>query len=181
MIYASVTRWRDDGRPAKYHEFASEGEAQDHAKEFNGTVVVVFPEKGWRTDDVRITERGEVIYSPSGPDAWMINDERDRRLDGGFVYSDRSFEFSDAIAEFAVVAQTAIAAGAELGDTFWHGSKEPFRWITTDNQQHEMDAHTFLAFAMTAAMARYRIMHAARRLKDMEPTPEDYEDDGYWQ
>ena len=70
--------------------------------------------------------------------------------------------------------------GAEPGDLRWHGGDSDFVWIAADNSLTPMDAQTMFGFGQVAMAHKQAHIFAARTLKDAEPIPADYVDDGYW-
>lgn len=174
----NIVRWTDTGRVEKYRTFDTLEEAHVHSREHGGMVFGIVPDAP--VDDWMID--GDALkVVPLGPSDSDVNAERDRRLGQGFVFRGVRYDHNPTIASFALMASTAIAGGVEAGDLKWHGDDTAFAWIAFDGTAHTMDAHEFLAFSMTETMARNRLFRAARRLKDMIPTPEDYESDDHWQ
>ncbi len=113
-----------------------------------------------------------------------IDVERDRRINGGFIFEGVEYqsrpEDRENIAGAATAALGAIMAGAQPGDLRWHGGAEDFAWIAADNTMHAMDAQTVYAFGQ-AAMAHKQVhIFAARTLKDADPIPGDFADDQWW-
>ena len=113
-----------------------------------------------------------------------IDAERDRRIDGGFVFAGTVFQSRpgdrENIAGASTAALAAISSGAAVGDLRWHGGDSDFAWIAEDNCLVPMDAQTMLDFG-TAAMAHKQAMiFAARALKDRETIPDDIMADIYW-
>ena len=114
-----------------------------------------------------------------------VNAERDRRLAADFTFAGIQFQ-RDAvsvqrISGAATLAGFAIAAGAQPGDLRWHGGDTDFAWIASDNTLVPMDAQTAFAFGQTCANVETRLVFAAKALREMEPIPHDFADDGYWQ
>lgn len=116
-------------------------------------------------------EDGVFTAPPSAPTIPAdINAERDRRIDGGFVFegivyqSDR--EARENIDAAATAALGAIMAGAKDGDLRWHGGKTDFAWIAADNSLHTMDARTVCRFGQAAMAHRQHMIFRARQLKE---------------
>lgn len=121
------------------------------------------------------------LEPPSSED---VEAERDRRIADGFefggvIYQTRP-EDRENIAGASTAALGAMMAGAQPGDLRWHGGESDFMWISADNSTHSMDAPTVFAFGQAAMKHKQDLIFAARALKDSDPIPLDYTDDGYW-
>ncbi len=114
----------------------------------------------------------------------QVNAERDRRINGGFVFGGVEYqsrpEDRENIAGAATAALGAIVAGAQPGDLRWHGGTEDFTWIAADNTMHTMDAQTVYAFGQAAMAHKQAHIFAARTLKDADPIPGDFAGDQWW-
>lgn len=126
-------------------------------------------------------EAGDILSSQAIPDtAEAVTTERDRRIDGGFLFNGMSFQTRpqdrENIAGAAQLAAFAIMAGAQPGDFRWHGGEADFVWIAEDNSFTPMDAHTFIGFARAAAVYKSGLIFAARALKDRIASGEVIED-----
>lgn len=114
----------------------------------------------------------------------MITRERDRRLNGTFLFDGKEYDFDSQskarISGAGTLAGFAISSGAQPGDYYWNGGTDPFTWISSDNTKIQMDAQTCFSFAKTAAEFERNLIFKARLLKDMETIPTDYENDSYW-
>lgn len=114
----------------------------------------------------------------------MIDAERDRRVVSGFTFAGKAFQLDLAshqrIIAMGADARFAIAGGAQPEDFRWADPSADFGWIATDNSILPMDAQTMAAFADAAKLWVARHTFAARALKDADPIPEDFTDDGYW-
>jgi hypothetical protein len=138
--------------------------------------------------DATPEEEAEIVAALAAnvrpPNSANLNSERDRRIAAGFIYGGKAFDFDDRakanISGAAQLAFMAIVAGAQPGDLFWNGGLSPFTWIAADNSLVTMDAQTVVEFGRTAAQHEQSHIFAARALKDMEPIPLDYSDDGNW-
>lgn len=109
--------------------------------------------------------------------AMDVNAERDRRL-RRFTFEGREYDYIDGKGSDQKIAKRGnIAAVAVITGEGW---PEGFEWIAADNSKVPMDAKTFLNFSKAGADWEDRIMHAARRLKDMSPIPADFTDDSRW-
>jgi|GEM_PF-1472353 len=121
---------------------------------------------------------------PNSPLPSEVDAERDRRIAAGFVFRGVRFqsrpEDRENMAGASLAALAAMTAGAQPGDLRWHGGSSDFVWIAEDNSLHPMDAQTMFAFGQTAMAHKQAMIFAARSIKDMEPVPADYTDDGYW-
>ena len=173
----------------------------------NGFVTGFYPEDIWPTgypeNAVEITEDqyaelleyqglrryvdGEVVeYMPPPPPITPadVDRERDRRIDGGFIFGGVQYQTRpqdrENIAGAATAALAAMVNGAEPGDYRWHGGDSDFVWIAADNSEHKMDAQTTFAFGQAAMAHKQAHIFAARALKDADPIPADYTDDKYW-
>lgn len=122
--------------------------------------------------------------SPTISLAGNIDAERDRRINGGFIFEGVEYqsrpEDRENIAGAATAALGAIVAGAQPGDLRWHGGAEDFAWIAADNTMHTMDAQTVYAFGQAAMAHKQAHIFAARTLKDADPIPDDFADDQWW-
>jgi len=111
----------------------------------------------------------------------QINNERDFRIESGFVFGGNTFDSSlNHQKRISGAALLAVISGGQAGDYRWHGGNTDFVWITSDNTQVPMDAPTMIAFASTAAEWERAHIFAARVLKDSTPIPNNYTDDVYW-
>lgn len=124
----------------------------------------------------------ELADMPVTPD--MIDAERDRRIAAGFTFSGVTYQSRDEdrenITGASLAALAAIGGGATAGDYRWHGGASDFQWIAADNSLNTMDAQTMFAFGQAAMAHKQAHIFAARALKDADPIPADYADDGYW-
>lgn len=118
------------------------------------------------------------------PTTDAIDAERDRRIAAGFTFGGKLYqsrpEDRENIAGASVAALAAMGNGALPGDYRWHGGDSDFVWIAADNSLTAMDAQTMFAFGQAAMAHKQALIFAARALKDAEPIPADYTDDGYW-
>ncbi|MBB3949900.1 DUF4376 domain-containing protein [Aureimonas jatrophae] len=115
----------------------------------------------------------------------MVDAERDRRIDAGFLFGGTLFQARPADREnilgAASLAHMAVTlSGKKPGDLRWHDGDEDFRWIAADNSLVPMDAPTVIAFGQAAANHKSVHTFAARALKDADPIPTNFVDDGYW-
>jgi hypothetical protein len=116
--------------------------------------------------------------------ASQVTTERDLRLYAGFSFAGKSYGSTNAdmkrITGAATLAGFAMGAGAAAGDLRWANAAQDFAWIAADNTLTTMDAQTCLAFGQAAAAHESAHIFAARALKDADPIPADFADDGYW-
>lgn len=128
---------------------------------------------------------GSTIIDPAlTPTPADVDQERDRRISGGFsfggVFYQTRPEDRENIAGASTAALAAITNGAEPGDYRWHGGDADFVWIAADNSTHAMDAQTLFAFGQAAMAHKQAHIFAARAIKDADPIPADFADDAYW-
>lgn len=114
-----------------------------------------------------------------------INAERDARIAAGFAFMGKVIQARPFDIENIIGASTgalgAMATGGVLpGNYRWHGGAEDFVWITDDNTGLTLDAHGMWALGQAALAHRASHIFAARNLKNMDPIPHDFTDDGYW-
>lgn len=114
-----------------------------------------------------------------------VDAERDRRIDGTFVFAGVTFQSRpqdrENIAGAAQLATIALTmGGAQPGDLRWHGGDSDFVWIAADNSLVPMDAPTVIGFGQAVAEHKHAHIFAARAIKDAEPIPADYTDGSYW-
>jgi hypothetical protein len=113
-----------------------------------------------------------------------VNEERDRRINGGFTFQGHLFDCDTAarqnISGAATLAIGAMASGALPGNLQWHGAVDDFAWLAQDNVVVTMDAPSVFAFGAEAAEHVRVHVFAARVLKDMAQIPHDYQDDSHW-
>lgn len=127
-----------------------------------------------------------VIWERELPEAqsWNVNEERDRRIEKGFPFMEKTIQFRatdrENINGAGTLAALAIMGGAKPGDYRWHGGEEDFVWIAGDNSLLRLDAFQTVELGKAAASWKSKHIFAARYLKDQERIPEDYKDDKYW-
>lgn len=113
-----------------------------------------------------------------------VDAERDRRIAAGFEFVGKLYqsrpEDRENIAGASIAALAAMGAGAQPDDLRWHGGDSDCVWIAADNSLTPMDAQTMFAFGQAAMAHKQAHIFAARAVKDAEPIPADYADDGYW-
>ena len=134
------------------------------------------------------TREGETWNAPPPPSqvpiADLIDTERDRRIEAGFEFGGKLYQSRqqdrENIAGASVAALAAIMNGAQPADLRWHGGSTDFVWIAADNSLTPMDAQTMFAFGQAAMSHKQAMIFAARAIKDADPVPADYTDDGYW-
>lgn len=114
-----------------------------------------------------------------------VDKERDRRADGGVVFAGKRYQTRpqdrENINGAGTLALAALVQGIGPGNYNWHGKPTPFEWIAEDNSTVQMDAPTVLAFGAAVASLKSDMIHCARKLKDLDPVPADFEtNDEYW-
>lgn len=116
--------------------------------------------------------------------AAAVKAECDRRLVADFEFNGVMFQRDPTslqrITGAATLAGFAIAAGVRPGNLRWANPDRDFAWIASDNSLVEMDAQTAFAFGQAAAAVETRIIYAAKALREMDPIPDDYDDDRWW-
>lgn len=110
--------------------------------------------------------------------------ERDRRLESDFEFNGKMFQRDSKskarITGAATLAGFAIANGSQPGDFMWANPDRAFGWIASDNAVVLMDAQTCFNFGQTAASIETSIIFAAKLLREMDPIPQDWQDDKFW-
>lgn len=133
-----------------------------------------------KTGDVTIIEGPELP-----PDNSDVNRERDRRLAADFEFRGKLYQRDPTslqrITGAATLAGFAIAAGSQPGNLRWANPESDFGWIASDNTITPMDAQTCFAFGQAAAAVETRLIFRAKELRGMDPIPDDYTDDSWWQ
>ncbi|WP_313410585.1 DUF4376 domain-containing protein [Stutzerimonas kunmingensis] len=116
--------------------------------------------------------------------AALVDAERDRRIDSGFTFSGVLFQSRatdrENISGKALLAFMAQLNGAQPEDLRWANAQQDFAWIASDNSLVPMDAQTVIDFGNAAATHKQAHIFAARRLKDMNPIPDDFTADSWW-
>lgn len=132
----------------------------------------------------KIWEDGTIVDPSLVPTPEGVDQERDRRIDGGFSFGGVFYQTRpddrENIAGASTAALAAIINGAEPGDYRWHGGDTDFVWIAADNSTNAMDAQTLFAFGQAAMAHKQAHIFAAREIKDADPIPADYTNDAYW-
>jgi len=127
-----------------------------------------------------LNDRAEILNMQRKKD---IYDERLRRVQKGFMYAGKMYDFDvtsqNRISGAATLANAAMMSGAQAGDLRWHGGTSDFIWITQDNTFVPMDAPTLLSMGQAAAEHERAHVFAARALKD-DPSLENVFDDIHW-
>lgn len=110
-----------------------------------------------------------------GPTAADVNAERDKRLQGDFLFQgvwfQRDTRSLSRITGAATLAGFAMGAGAQPGNLRWANAEQDFGWISSDNTVVPMDAQTCFAFGQAAAAVETAIVFAAKALREMDPIP----------
>jgi len=132
--------------------------------------------------DMTPDEIEQAFPPPSSND---VNAERDRRIAADFEFQGKMYQRDQTslqrITGAATLAGFAIASGAQPGNLRWANSEQDFGWIASDNTITPMDAQTCFAFGQAAAAVETRLVFAAKQLRNMEPIPDDFADDRWWQ
>ena len=100
----------------------------------------------------------------------LVNIERDRRINQGFLFNGVRFQ-SRADDRENIKGAVMIA----MYDLTYSSD-----WIAEDNSIVHMDAPTLFAFGRTAAEHKQHLIFKARQIKDMSPIPADFTDDKWW-
>ena len=117
--------------------------------------------------------------------AAAVNQERDRRIDGGFIYGANTYDSApedrERIMAAAAIARNAIDGGALAADLRWYDAAVDFAWIDASNVAVTMDAQTVVAFGAALYDHVFTHINAARVLKDAGLGPgETVQDAGHW-
>lgn len=127
----------------------------------------------------------EPAPEPGPPTAADVSGERDRRLRLDFTFDGKSFQRDDVaikrITGAYSMALAAIVGGVVAGDLRWHGGDSDFAWIASDNSLVTMDAQTVIAFGNACAAIEEDLVIKARAIKDLDPIPDDFAADAWWQ
>ncbi len=132
-------------------------------------------------EDIEHTLEVGMDFSPEFLDNWMyspeldqlikrernatnteINVERDRRLHMGF-------ECWGKIYDSDLKSRTALAAAVA-----------PVHWITKNNDVIYLDANMLETLRKTLSDTTTKIVLAAKYLKEIKPTPQDWRQDDHW-
>lgn len=116
-----------------------------------------------------------------------VNRERDRRINTSIEFPIGSGKFyqtrpndRENIQGAYQLAVGAIAQGAQPGDIHWHQEPTPFGWITADDSIVLMDAFTIVELGLAVFKWKSSHIFAAKELKNSDPIPKNYTDNGYW-
>lgn len=149
-----------------------------------------FPSGWWQTaSEDEISAAGFTLLPEPEPEPVLptqadVDIERDRRIADGFVFDGKLYqsrpEDRENISGAALAALAAQIGGAEPGNYRWHGGDSDFVWIAADNSLAAMDAQTMFALGQAAMAHKQAHIFAARTIKDADPIPSDYIDNGYW-
>jgi hypothetical protein len=155
---------------------------------FATTVVPIEPKSGYNT----VFREGAWKYEVIVPDATdpepenTVETERDRRIDGGFVFQNVLYQTRpddrENIAGASQLAFAAMVNGAHPGDLRWAGADEDFGWIAENNSVIPMDAETMFAFGTAALAWKKSCIFAAFNIKKRISSGEvfDYTDNSLW-
>lgn len=147
-------------------------------------------EQGWieATREVSIgwLYDGQTFTAPE-PDpisSEEVNTERDRRIAAGFTWNGNTYQSdADSLSNIAGAATSAVAfmvAGGSPTEVYWADPSQPFVWLTVDNTEVQMTPQDVVAFGNAAMAHKKNHIYAARTLKDMDSTPQDFTNDQYW-
>lgn len=128
-------------------------------------------------------EDPEPVAGP--PTSLDVNRERDRRLGSNFTFGGKPFQRDVSAVKRITgaysMALAAIVGGAQTGNYRWHGGSADFAWIAADNSLVAMDAQTVIAFGNACAAIEEDLVIKARAIKDLDPIPDDFAADAWWQ
>lgn len=133
--------------------------------------------------------RAEWNAPPPPPTEEDVKIERDRRLNGDFLFQGKLFQRDNKslqrITGAGSLAQGYLLARGDPKSLKWHATledpePEDFVWIASDDTLVPMDAQTVFSFAREAAAVETRLIFAAKRLRMMDPIPDDFTDDKWW-
>ena len=114
----------------------------------------------------------------------LINSERDKRLNSGFTWNNKSFqndEQSISNIQFSYLsALNYLQSGGDPNATNWEYDDVPFTWITKTNELITLTATDMISLGETAREYRKQVIFTARQLKDSDTIPEDFYQDKYW-
>lgn len=148
----------------------------------NSSNVITSTTKLYSSENDRVEIWYEQEYAPVSNN--MVNIERDRRIEAGFEFNGKMYDFDvkskQRVTGAGALAKFAMIAGAEEGDYQWMGGNNNFSWISQDNSFVLMDANNCSAMADASALHEQSHVFAARLLKNVQPVPHDYKDDVYW-
>ncbi len=150
-----------------------------HAFDGNGKYAGVYIATDEQFSKTGLTEGTEPVKIVT---SYMINLERDRRIDAGFTFDGHVFQADDvSLRKINGAATGAIIAkglGADPTSANWAADGSEFSWVSADNTIIPMSPDAVLAFGMTALAHVDAHTKSARVLKD---TPQDdYAADAHW-
>jgi hypothetical protein len=120
-----------------------------------------------------------VSTTPTSDD---INQERDRRIAGGFVFGGNTYqsdpESRQRIANAAIEAIEAIIGDVSGGNLRWSDPDNDFTWRAADNSEIPMDAPSMVDLHKEARAHEALMIRRAQALKANPPS--DYTDDSHW-
>jgi hypothetical protein len=116
-----------------------------------------------------------------------IDAYRDQIIDSGIVLFGKPFQTRpqdrENIGGASTLAISAMMAGKEVDDPYWHGGTEPFTWICADNTTTVLAAYQVLQLGKAIAIWKQRCIFTARQLKDFLATGQDvsyYKERAVW-
>lgn len=189
MTYCIITRWDTDGRVNKMLDgYADEAATADDLARVRETFASAFvvltpaaPVSEWIADPVAKT----VTVSPLPISRDVINKERDRRIDGGFIWNTYEFQ-SDLSSRENITGAQGLSLGAMMLDPQgtaglrWANAERDFTWTSTDNVEVPMTAAQCQAFCQAAMVYKTSLIKTAQYLKNLEVIPQNYTDNAYW-
>lgn len=155
--------------------FPSPTPAYDPISQHVAETTPVLTEKGhyeqqWAIQNLDETTVSENLNKQRLERSALVNAERDRRINQGFLFNGVRFQ-SRADDRENIKGAVMIA----MYDPTYSSD-----WIAEDNSTVHMDASTLFAFGRTAAEHKQHLIFKARQIKDMNPIPEDFADDKWW-
>lgn len=126
---------------------------------------------GWSVHRIEVTKK-------------MVDAERDRRIEGGFMYAGKLIQSDDDSIENILGAATSATAyitmGGDRNETYWQSQHMPFYWIAADNSPIPLTPEKMVEMGNAALDHKKMHIFAARSIKNMNPIPHDFADDKWW-
>jgi len=114
----------------------------------------------------------------------MIDIERDRRINSGFIWQGKLWQSDQDSRENINGAYSSALAyllsGGQPDEVYWSDPITPLTWIAEDNSMTIMTPSMLLDFGNTALAHKKAHIFAGRALKDMITLPTDYTDNRWW-
>jgi|GEM_PF-1060597 len=114
-----------------------------------------------------------------------VNAERNRRIDGGFVFGGDEYQ-TDAGSRENISGAQGLSLGAMIADPQgtqglrWDNPDVDFAWTDATNNEIPMTAAQCQAFCQAAMQYKSALIKAARVIKDTNPILGDYANDSHW-